>query len=92
MVSASGKYPLGKKLPEFRRANDYAGEYPAKLWISKLESDFESAGYDIKEIPIPPPLFICAVEVLLCGDAVIKMLSNYRIQMIMDSRTQATIE
>ncbi|KHJ30453.1 hypothetical protein EV44_g5491 [Erysiphe necator] len=87
-----GKYPLGKKLPEFRRANDYGGEYPAKLWISKLESDFEIAGYDIEDIPIPPPLFIRAFEVLLCGDAAIKMLSNHRIQRIMDNRTQTKIE
>ncbi|KAI6247094.1 hypothetical protein HI914_05181 [Erysiphe necator] len=90
MSSSNGLIP-SNRLPRFQRATDYSGDYPAKLWLSRLESDFEESGYD-DDIQIPPSLFIRAIEVLICGDAANKLLSNPRMSRIIDNRKSAKLE
>lgn len=77
------------KLPYFHRASDYFGDYPAKLWLSRLKSDFEVSGYDEDINPIPPPLFLRVAEVLICGNFTNKLISNPCGSRIVDNRKRA---
>lgn len=85
MASSTSTVSLSEKLPDFKRATDYSGDYPARLWISTLECDFENVGYDENESPVPPPLFLRAVEVLFFRDVEIKMLADPWVQRILNN-------
>lgn len=92
MATSTPNIFLGKKLPDFKRAFDYTGNYPAKFWISRLERDLENAGYDEDEISLPPSLILRAVEALPCAYATMKMLSTPQIQRVIDNRRGAKIQ